>query len=125
MAKKAEVLSRGINSLLGSIREAAEQQEPTLSQEEQQISQEARAKRERENLGGRPRSNFRVAEKASQEGCKENETRATFIVSEPLLAQFKEIAYWQRWKVKDAANMMLSDFIEKYGEEAKRKQDAE
>lgn len=125
MATKKEALSRGINSLIGSIREAAEQGAPTLSQEEKEIQDEARAKRERENKGGRPRSNFRVAEKASQEGCKEQETRATFIVSEPLLEQFKEIAYWQRWKMKDAANKMLSDFIEKYGAEAKRKQDAE
>lgn len=125
MAKKAETLSRGINSLIGSIREAAEQQAPTLSQEEQHFKDEARAKREKENKGGRPRSNFREVEKASQEGCKENETRATFIVSEPLLEQFKEIAYWMRWKKKEAADRMLSDFVEKYGEEARRKKAAE
>lgn len=63
---------------------------------------------------GRPRTSTRVAEKSSQEGTKEKETRATFIVNEELLDKVKAIAYWDRLRIKDVLNNALEDAIAKY-----------
>lgn len=121
MASKKEMLKGGINSLFSSKAQDAEYSSPLLNnptQDEEEIIEMAKAKKASgKNVGGRPKSNFRKVEKASQEGCKENETRATFIVKESLLEQFKQIAYWKRLKVKDAADLMLSEFVEKYASE--------
>jgi hypothetical protein len=63
---------------------------------------------------GRPKTSTRIVEKSSQEGTKENETRATFIVNEDLLEKFKAIAYWDRALIKDMTNSALGDYITKY-----------
>lgn len=66
------------------------------------------------NKGGRPKTSTRQITKSSQEGTKENETRATFIVKEPLLEAVKNIAYWDRIMIKDIVNTALQDYIEKH-----------
>ena len=63
---------------------------------------------------GRPRTNYREIEKSSQEGCKESETRATFIVNEADLERIKAVAYWERIQIKDAINSALREYIERY-----------
>ncbi len=63
---------------------------------------------------GRPKTSTRVAEKSSQEGTKEKETRATFIINEELLDKVKAIAYWERLRIKDVINSSLEDAIAKY-----------
>jgi hypothetical protein len=63
---------------------------------------------------GRPRTQFKEIAKSSQEGTKENETRATFIVNEELLEKLKLIAYWDRLLIKDAINIAIQDMIIKY-----------
>lgn len=63
---------------------------------------------------GRPITSTREVTKTSQEGTKENETRATFIVNEDLLEKLKAIAYWERLLIKDIANQAFVDAIEKY-----------
>lgn len=63
---------------------------------------------------GRPQTNFREIEKSSQEGCKESETRATFIVNQADLEQIKAMAYWERIQIKDAINQALREYIERY-----------
>ncbi len=50
---------------------------------------------------GRPQTVFKEITKSSQEGTKENETRATFIVGEELLDKLKAIAYWDRKLIKE------------------------
>lgn len=45
---------------------------------------------------GRPKTQTKEITKSSQEGTKENETRATFIVKEDLLEKLKAVAYWER-----------------------------
>ena len=112
MATKKEKLMGGINSLIGKIEQPASKPAEGISME--QIS---KAVKERQRLGGRPRTNFRKVTKASQEGCKENEVRATFIVKEALLEEFKRIAWQKRLKVKDAADMMLQEFIDAHSKE--------
>lgn len=90
--KKNMPVAGGINSLIGDTSE-----EP--------------AKR------GRPKTSTREVTKTSQEGTKESETRATFIVSEDLLDKCKAIAYWDRVLIKDVIGIALQDYVDKYRRE--------
>jgi len=63
---------------------------------------------------GRPKTQFKEITKTSQEGTKENETRATFIVNEELLDKLKAIAYWDRVLIKEVINTALQEAIAKY-----------
>ena len=63
---------------------------------------------------GRPVTQTKEITKSSQEGTKENETRATFIVNEELLDKLKAIAYWDRVLIKDVVNTALQDRVDKY-----------
>ncbi len=63
---------------------------------------------------GRPKTSTRIAEKTSQEGTKENETRATFIVKEDLLEKLKAMAYWDRVMIKEVINTALQEAVDKY-----------
>ena len=63
---------------------------------------------------GRPKTSTRVITKSSQEGTKEKETRATFIVNEELLDKLKAVAYWDRLRIKDVINQALADAVTKY-----------
>lgn len=63
---------------------------------------------------GRPITQTKEITKSSQEGTKENETRATFIINEELLEKLKAIAYWERILIKDVVNTALLDVVAKY-----------
>ena len=63
---------------------------------------------------GRPVTQTKEITKSSQEGTKENETRATFIVKEDLLEKLKAIAYWDRVLIKDVVNTALKHTVAKY-----------
>lgn len=63
---------------------------------------------------GRPATQKREITKSSQEGTKENETRATFILNEELLEKLKAIAYWDRVLIKDVVNGALQEAVGKY-----------
>ena len=63
---------------------------------------------------GRPVTQTKVITKSSQEGTKENETRATFIVDEGLLEKLKAIAYWDRILIKEVINGALQEAVAKY-----------
>ena len=63
---------------------------------------------------GRPKTQFKEITKSSQEGTKENETRATFIVNEDLLEKLKAIAYWDRVLIKEVVNKALLDAVDKH-----------
>lgn len=63
---------------------------------------------------GRPQTVTKEITKSSQEGTKEKETRATFIVNEELLDDVKAIAYWERSLIKDVVNTALKEYIERY-----------
>jgi hypothetical protein len=62
---------------------------------------------------GRPQSQFKEITKSSQEGTKEGETRATFIVKEDLLAKLKALAYWERELLKETINKALQEYVDK------------
>jgi len=63
---------------------------------------------------GRPITQTKEVTKSSQEGTKENETRATFIINEELLDKLKAIAYWDRVLIKDVVNTALQETVSKY-----------
>ncbi len=63
---------------------------------------------------GRPVTQTKEITKSSQEGTKEKETRATFIVNEDLLEKLKAIAYWDRMLIKDVVNTALQEIVAKY-----------
>ena len=63
---------------------------------------------------GRPVTQTKEITKSSQEGTKENETRATFIINEELLDKLKAIAYWERLLIKDVINTALQETVAKY-----------
>ncbi len=62
---------------------------------------------------GRPVTQTKTVTKSSQEGTKENETRATFIINEELLEKLKAIAYWDRVLIKEVINTALEETIAK------------
>jgi len=63
---------------------------------------------------GRPVTQIKEITKSSQEGTKENETRATFIINEELLEKLKAIDYWDRCLIKDVVNTALQETVSKY-----------
>jgi len=63
---------------------------------------------------GRPVTQSKEITKSSQEGTKENETRATFIINEELLEKLKAIAYWDRKLIKEVVDTALQDRVDKY-----------
>ena len=63
---------------------------------------------------GRPKTSTREITKSSQEGTKEKETRATFIVNEELLEKLKAIAYWDRKLIKEVVDTALQEAVAKY-----------
>jgi len=63
---------------------------------------------------GRPVTQTKEITKSSQEGTKENETRATFIINEDLLEKLKAIAYWDRILIKDVINSSLVETVARY-----------
>ncbi|PRY13739.1 hypothetical protein CLV24_105109 [Pontibacter ummariensis] len=91
--KKNMPMSGGLSSLIGESNE-----EPTKR--------------------GRPKTSTKEVTKTSQEGTKESETRATFIVNEDLLEKCKAIAYWDRVLIKDVIGTALQEYVEKYEKKA-------
>mgnify|MGYP003525708249 CR=1 FL=1 len=63
---------------------------------------------------GRPVTQTKELNSSSQEGTKEKETRATFIINEELLDKLKAIAYWDRVLIKDVVNTALQETVAKY-----------
>jgi len=64
---------------------------------------------------GRPKDpSKRKPEKTSQEGTKNDETRATFIVKEDLLEKIKALAYWEREQIKETINQALRGHVASY-----------
>jgi len=74
----------------------------------------------KETRGRKPSTTPREITKSSQEGTRQGETRATFIVKEDLLEKLKGIAFWEREQIKTVINQALQEYISKY-EEAKGK----
>ena len=63
---------------------------------------------------GRPVTQTKEITKSSQEGTKEGETRATFILNEDLVDKLKAIAYWDRLRIKEVIASALEESVAKY-----------
>ena len=78
---------------------------------------------------GRPRTQTKKVLNSSQEGTKENETRATFILNETLLDKIKAIAWWDRKSYKEVIKEALEEYVAKKKPKARpeevRKKDQE
>lgn len=90
----AKSFSGGLNSLLQST-----QEEPPARE------QKAHVKR------GRPTTSTREITKTSQEGTREGETRATFIVKESTLETLKALAFFDRKQIKATVQEALEAYI--------------
>ena len=85
----AKSFKRGLDSLIGG--KATTKKKSTT----------AKAEVVQKKKPGRPRTSTKVPKDTTEEGTKEGEKRATFIVREDLLEKVKAIAYWDRVKIKD------------------------
>jgi len=74
-------------------------------------------KTEEKNKGGRPKTNFKTVENASEKGTKEGETRATIIIDKEILGQIKALAYWERLPIKDIIGRALETEVARCKEE--------
>lgn len=72
---------------------------------------------------GRAKTSTREVNKQSEEGCREGETRATFILSEELLDKIKAVAYWKRLMIKEVMEEALENYLT--AEEVKPRPDKE
>ena len=98
MAKKS-FKNKGVDTLLGRVKK-----EETPAPAKKKV--------------GRPKDlTKRVPEKSSQKGTKNDESRATFILKEELIEQLKNIAWWDRKKIKDVAGEALSLYVAQWEEE--------
>jgi len=63
---------------------------------------------------GRPKTSTKTPISTSEEGTKEDETRATFIVKKESLEKLKAIAYWDRVLIKEVINTALEEYLSRY-----------
>jgi hypothetical protein len=49
----------------------------------------------------------------SERGCKEGETRKTFIITKDTAEKLQDISYWEPGKLKDHVNAALAEYVEK------------
>ena len=95
------------------------QNNPLLNQEQQDISPEFDVERERARLGieapsdkatGRPRKPD-IIRGGVQDGLPPTETRASFIMKLETLNGLKDVAYTDRVTIKEALDMIITDYL--------------
>ena len=122
MAKKsfkenAQQSLGGLNAIIrNTSREAAPPEEEVPVSEPQE---EAEADAPAAEVQASPRSRRRPKPKpkerpASELGCKEGETRKTFIIHKDLAEKMLDIAYWEPGKLKDHVNAALEAYAKKH-----------
>jgi hypothetical protein len=57
----------------------------------------------------------------SERGCKEGETRKTFIITKETSEKLQDIAYWEPGKLKDHVNAALAEYAKKKWTKARPK----
>lgn len=84
---------------------------PLFSEQAAEPEQEAAAVEKKKR--GRPQSPDIVRGNSVQEGLTEEYTRATFIMKVELLEKLKNYAYTERLTMKEAANKLLGEALER------------
>ncbi|RMG75337.1 MAG: hypothetical protein D6722_01250 [Bacteroidetes bacterium] len=82
------------------LREGAAEEKPVKKERPQQTRSRSKPRPE--------------ARPASEAGCKEGETRKTFIIQKDLAEQMLDIAYWEPGKLKDHVNAALAAYAKKH-----------
>ena len=98
----AKSFKGGLDSLIGGKTSAKKKSTATKTQ----VVEKRKA--------GRPKTSRKIPKDTTEEGTKEGEKRATFIVREDLLEKVKAIAYWDRVKIKDVMDAALEKHIQTY-----------
>jgi hypothetical protein len=99
MAKKS-FKTKGVDTLLGKVKKETTPVTPAKKK------------------AGRPKDpTKRVPGKTSQIGTKNDESRATFILKEELIEQLKNIAWWDRKKIKEVVGEALSQYVDQWEKE--------
>lgn len=98
MAKK-EQLRRGLDALLDTSAKSKSTKASTTGKDP------ARRK------PGRPKTSTKVVVDTTEDGTREGEKRATFIVRKDLLEKVKALAYWERVAIKDVLEAALEKHI--------------
>lgn len=60
---------------------------------------------------GRPRTNYREVVKSSQQGLREGDTRATFIVNEDKLRKLKALTLIEGKPIKEIIDDMVTEYL--------------
>ena len=102
----------GINSLLGDT--PKDETPRTELTELTALKEQYTPKKEKR---GRPKTQTWKVSKSSEDGTKQDEIRATFIMKKETLKKIKAVAYWDRAKLKDIVDTALTDLITKYEKE--------
>lgn len=128
MAKKsfkenAQQSLGGLNAIIRNTtrEERAAVPEGESEKPESEPESEAPGKERGAALEPRPRSQPKAKAKAkprersaSEAGCKEGETRKTFIVQKEVAEKLLDIAYWEPGKLKDHVNAALEAYTQKH-----------
>jgi len=61
----------------------------------------------------RPKKSKPVEKPASERGCKDGDTRKTFIIKKDLAEKIQDVAYWEPGKLKDHVNAALEAYVKK------------
>lgn len=88
---------------------------PLFSQEEKKDTQEKKVLDEATVKRGKPKKDLLVRG-GVQDGLTEEWTRACFIVRVEILEKLKDMAYTDRIKIKDALDLILTDYLNRRGD---------
>lgn len=97
--------SNAIDKILGEKMEESEVKENTTGVEILPGQTENGVKR------GRPRTNYREVVKSSQQGLREGDTRATFIVNEDKLRKLKALTLIEGKPIKEIIDDMVTEYL--------------
>lgn len=106
--KNYDSTSNAIDKMLGGSMEENEVNETIETKELEILPGQTENGRKK----GRPRTNFREAVKSSQQGLRDGDTRATFIVKEDKLRKLKALTLVEGKPIKDIIDDMLSEYLE-------------
>jgi len=108
--KDAQASLGGLNSIIqNTTRRPVAKQELPIKEEAKEVS----APQPVVKAPVRKKAAPKVERPRSEAGCKEGDTRKTFIIKKELAEQMQDIAYWEPGKLKDHVNAALEAYVKK------------
>jgi hypothetical protein len=109
--KDAEASLGGLSSIIqNTTRPPLAKREPSSREK---AEEEALVKKEVVKAPVRKKPVPKAERPRSEAGCKEGDTRKTFIIKKELAEQMQDIAYWEPGKLKDHVNAALEAYVKK------------